>query len=938
MKKHKILIIDDSELNREILADMLEDFYEIEEAEDGEQGIRLLEEKGDTFSLVLLDLKMPVMDGYEVLKIMKQKQWLDVLPVICISSEASGESICLAYELGASDYFTRPFDAQAVLNRVRNTILLKEKVFSNLQDAMEMLSTIFFRILKVDLTDGTCIILKGANGEERKIADISFNLSDILDTILSCGYIHEEDWNGYQKFCSIENLRKKIKNGNDKLIFHYRSKIEQEFRWFSMEVIKSLEYTPEHQVVMLYVRDVNDEYLKQLNLAIRRTRDSVGTVTVNVSKGVCISGSSGLEILELQHKKERWESYVERISKKISQENIREDFKQKFSRENMLKCFLKDSNVIRSEFSAYYQGETDLRMYRATAEVIRSSVQDQVEAIVYITDITSSYISETIPHLLYRKNFDEIALIDSKKKCMGMNSPEAFDVKSYLERELDYDSYVERIAQKSIPEDERESFKRDTQLDKIKQELDKRGHYALTVHHMEPNGEKRLKSYTYLYLSKEFGVILAAVEDVTELSEQDVLTGGYNRQGFIHQVEKILENCEDVTKYAVMFFNIKNFKAVNELFGTNDGDMVLRGAYQLIQKSKLKPLVTARVEADHFTCFIERKNLDLDVLTQMCQYRLSRQGKTLHLYGRCGIYILEADDIQVDGMINRAKLAKKYITDEYVQVYKIYDASMQSAYMDEAKLSGDIKEGIDQEQFQIYYQPVVNSQTGEITAAEALVRWIHPKRGFVSPAIFIPALEQSGHISKLDLYVLKKVDEFQKKRYKEGKKIVPVSVNLSWMDFYDETLMKWLRNKCEDDSIPPNSYRVEITETSYAAIEENYNEDLECLRKAGILVLLDDFGSGYSSFGMLQNYNFDIMKIDMSFVRQIETNPKSRSIIRFIIALAHEMGLHLVAEGAETQAQVDFLKESGCDLIQGFYFYKPLPEGEFVKLLDEICE
>ena len=182
--------------------------------------------------------------------------------------------------------------------------------------------------------------------------------------------------------------------------------------------------------------------------------------------------------------------------------------------------------------------------------------------------------------------------------------------------------------------------------------------------------------------------------------------------------------------------------------------------------------------------------------------------------------------------------------------------------------------------------------------------------------------------------MLDSVNEFQKKRYQSDKITVPVSTNLSWMDFYDEKIMNWLERKCADTSIPSGLSRMEITETSYAAIEADRSATLEALREAGILLLLDDFGSGYSSFGMLQNYNFDIMKIDMSFVRQIETNTKTRSIIRFIIEMAHTMDIKIIAEGAETKEQVEFLRDNGCDYIQGYYFYKPMPEKEFVKLLD----
>lgn len=935
MKKRKILIIDDSILNRELLADMLSDFYEVEEVQDGKAAIEILETKRDTFSLVLLDLMMPIMDGYEFLKIMKERRWIEELPVICISSENSSESLRRVYALGASDYFARPFDAETVFHRVENVISLKEKGYSALSDALEMLSSIFYQILKIDLTDDTYTVLKEMPEDRNGLKKVGATLSECLYEMAQNDNVYKEDRQGYLNFCCIENLKKKLESGNDRLVFNYRARVSQEFRWVSMEIIKSIEYRSDHQIAVLYLRDVNDEYLKQLDTVIRRTKDSVSAVTMNVSSGVCISESTTIERLETLQKNEPMDSYVDRISQWIPRMENREDFRQQFGRENLLKCFSEGNNVIAKEMSAYWHSTKTLRMYRVTAEVIRNSERGQIEAILYVTDVTPSYISETIPQLLYKKNFDEIALIDSKRKCMGMNSTEDFDVESYLERECDYDIYVDRIAGGSIPKEERETFKRDTQLEKIKQELDKRERYSFTVHQTDKNGEKRLKNYTYLYLSKKFGVILAAVEDVTEISDQDILTGGYNRQGFIHKVEKILASCEDATRYVVAFFNIKNFKAVNELFGTDNGDVFLRALYEEIQNSPLAPLVTARMEADHFVCLFDRKKLDFGILEKACHRKMTRDGKTLHIYGRCGIYLLCDKKMPIDGMISRAKLAEKYIVDEYAQAYKIYDDSMQSAYIDKATLSGELKDGLEQGQFQVYYQPVINTQTGKIVGAEGLIRWIHPKRGFISPSVFISALEENGHISKLDLYVMRSVYEFQKRRYQKGQPVVPISVNLSWMDFYDERIMKCLKDRCEDLTIPADLCRLEITETSYAAIEEDRNDVLNYLRRSGVQILLDDFGSGYSSFGMLQNYNFDIMKIDRSFVCQIETNPKSRSIIRFIIELAHELGLRLIAEGAETKAQVDFLKESGCDLIQGYYFYKPLPEEEFVKLLEE---
>jgi len=662
-----------------------------------------------------------------------------------------------------------------------------------------------------------------------------------------------------------------LAKGRERISLNYRTLIKQEYRWVCMEVIRSAEYKPDAQIAMMYIRDINDEYLKHLDKIIRHAKDAFASVIVNISDGSCIMANSRIVSLELKDVNEPLDSYIERISQSIPQREVRTQYRKVFCVDNLRECLAQGKDMIQWECPVYAAKGISLRMIRTTVEMVRNVSYDRLEALIYFSDITENYFSEQIPHMLYRKNFDRIEIIER---------------------------------------------------------------YSFSVHQFNKEGEKCLKNYTFFYLNKFFDTIVATVEDITEKFEQDILTGGYNRQGFIRHVERILKESEDRTGYAVVFFDIKNFKAVNELFGTEIGDMMLRKVYEDVRKSELKPLVSAREDADHFICLVERKNLNLDMLTGMCQKKLTRGGKTLHLSVKCGIFMLEKKKMSVNGMIDRAKIAQRYITDEFVQSYKIYDSSMKNTYIDKATLAGELEEGIEQGQFKVYFQPVVDAMTGKIASAESLIRWFHPKKGFISPGVFIPALEESGHISELDLYVLDSVNEFQKKRYQSDKITVPVSTNLSWMDFYDETIMNWLEKKCADASMPSGLCRMEITETSYAAIEADRNATLEALREAGILLLLDDFGSGYSSFGMLQNYNFDIMKIDMSFVRQIETNTKTRSIIRFIIEMAHTMDIKIIAEGAETKEQVEFLRDNGCDYIQGYYFYKPMPEEEFVKLLD----
>lgn len=204
--KLKILIVDDSELNRELLAGMLGDEYEIYQVENGKKAIDILEENREQFKLVLLDINMPVMDGYEVLSIMKRRKWLDKLPVIVISAEISGESVKKAYELGASDYFVRPFNVAIVLRRVRNMITLYDNISSNLKDAVTMLSTIFYRILKIDLEADSYEIIEQGNSDPLRELYQKESISACLKDVAEKGYIHEEDYKEYTEFCSLERV------------------------------------------------------------------------------------------------------------------------------------------------------------------------------------------------------------------------------------------------------------------------------------------------------------------------------------------------------------------------------------------------------------------------------------------------------------------------------------------------------------------------------------------------------------------------------------------------------------------------------------------------------------------------------------------------------------------------------------------------------------
>ena len=934
--KLKILIVDDSELNRELLAGMLEDEYEIYQVENGKKAIDILEENREQFKLVLLDINMPVMDGYEVLSIMKRRKWLDKLPVIVISAEISGESVKKVYELGASDYFVRPFNVAIVLRRVRNMITLYDNISSNLKDAVTMLSTIFYRILKIDLEADSYEIIEQGNSDPLRELYQKESISACLKDVAEKGYIHEEDYKEYTEFCSLEHLKKIFLDGSQYASLQYRRVLEGQYRWVSMEIVRSTEYREDNQQVVMYIRDINDDYLKLLQIAMCHTLDSVGIVSANISQGICLSFAGRRDELECQSE-ESIDTYIQRVSEMIPMPESREHFCQVFSQQNMLKLFTEGTAALSMEAAFFYSEEQQPCVLRINVDMACNSFSREIEGVLHFTDVTVAYLIENVPQKIYQKDYENIIIIDAKREKMIKTDVLSSVISDYLKKEEAYEGYRSYSSHRAVVESERERFKKCVELSTIKEGLCKDKQYFFTIHETDKTGEVRLKRYSYIYIDERVDIIVGAREDITEFSEKDVLTGGYNRRGFIRITERLLNEVPDRTKYAVLFFNVKNFKAVNELFGVESGDVVLQNIFRTLTHSKLSPVITARVESDHFVCLVENKNLDFEELTSVCDNKFVKDGKCMNLIIRCGIFYVEEKPMKISGMIDRAKLAKRYITDEYVQPYMVYDHSMQVSYIDKAKLAGELQEGIAKEQFKVYYQPVIDTKTGKIASAEALIRWIHPDKGFISPALFIPALEENGHISELDFYVLKKVWQFINDRCENNKFVVPISVNLSWMDFYDEIMMEKILKEMDRfrENGREHMARFEITETSYAAIRENRSGILESLRIKNAKILLDDFGSGFSSFGMLQDYDFDILKIDMSFIRKIGENPKTKSIVHSIIGMAHEIGIKTVAEGVETEEQVSFLRQSGCDYIQGYYYSKPLPEEEFVEFLEK---
>lgn len=411
---------------------------------------------------------------------------------------------------------------------------------------------------------------------------------------------------------------------------------------------------------------------------------------------------------------------------------------------------------------------------------------------------------------------------------------------------------------------------------------------------------------------------------IVNLLQYDRLTGVYTREFFYRKLRERLDANPDKS-YCIVCANVENFKLFNDTFGVREGDRLLRAIADILRKTAGKENFCGRFRADRFLFLQEAdprwltgegKELEPEVLNHKVTFRW-------------GVYEITDRNVQVEQMCDRVLLAAHSIKGKYNQFLAVYDDALRAKLLREQAISDAMEPALANEEFLVYLQPKYSLKRGCIAGAEALVRWIHPQWGFMSPGEFIPLFEKNGFIPRLDRYMWDKVCRLLGQWKREGHPMIPISVNVSRADIFQQDLVKTLTGLTEKYGVEPKYLHLEITESAYVDNASRIVEKLKELRQLGFPIEMDDFGSGYSSLNMLGQLRMDVLKLDMQFVRNETGKPEDRSILRDIVTMGHRLGLGIVAEGAETQQQVERLKAAGCDYVQGYFFAKPMPVEQF---------
>ena len=411
-------------------------------------------------------------------------------------------------------------------------------------------------------------------------------------------------------------------------------------------------------------------------------------------------------------------------------------------------------------------------------------------------------------------------------------------------------------------------------------------------------------------------------------SEFDMLTNIPNVNRFYVDAGRAIMEDES-NHYAIISFDIDKFKLINDLFGMSTGDEVLKHIANVLRDRVPENGWYCRVHSDMFLICIPYSNRgDIIKKVEKIRKEIYKNSFSFDVNTTYGIYLVEDVTIPINLMCDRATLAARTVKGNAMNFCAFYDEQYRAEIIKNTEIERDMNAAISHKQFLMYLQPKYNLVTGKICGAEVLARWKHPVKGLIQPNDFIPLFERNGFILRLDEYMWEEACKTLARWREEGRKLVPLSVNISRYHIQHNDLVGAWKRLIKKYRIPTSYLTLEITETFFYDSKDLY-EVLEQLQAMGFLLEIDDFGAGYSSLNMIRQIPVDTIKIDKDFLDKKLSTEKGKIVISHTIAMAKDLKLGVIAEGVETKEHVDFLKSSSCDVAQGFFFAKPMPVKEF---------
>ncbi|MDD3797293.1 MAG: EAL domain-containing protein, partial [Lachnospiraceae bacterium] len=420
------------------------------------------------------------------------------------------------------------------------------------------------------------------------------------------------------------------------------------------------------------------------------------------------------------------------------------------------------------------------------------------------------------------------------------------------------------------------------------------------------------------------------------LAEQDRLTGLYNREFFMEETKRMLLQNPD-KKFVLVRMDIFNFRLFNSFFGTKAGDELLLKMARKIEEKRIPYETYGRIKSDVFCICAQYDKEQLELALHRAEEWSQGLCENYRIRFSFGLYVIEDRRLEMEKMYSCATEAARKNKKSVNNLFTYYNKKISVEEEQEQRLINQMDAALKSQQFQVYLQPKYSLETEKPCGAEALVRWIHPGRGIISPGEFIPVFEKNGQILQLDYYMWEKVCRLLHQwllKMGKGGKLYPISVNISRISLYNPQIIQQLVSLTDTYRVPRQLLQLEITESAYMSNPDLMKDIIHQLREKGFVILMDDFGSGYSSLNTLKEIEVDILKIDMKFLPSDGHNVKNEKILTSVVRMAGWIGMPVIVEGVETKEQKDFLESIGCTCVQGFYYAKPMPVADYERLLE----
>ncbi|MCF8923279.1 EAL domain-containing protein [Clostridioides difficile] len=421
-----------------------------------------------------------------------------------------------------------------------------------------------------------------------------------------------------------------------------------------------------------------------------------------------------------------------------------------------------------------------------------------------------------------------------------------------------------------------------------------------------------------------------------KIAYTDPLTGADSIDKFKINSNKLFAK-NNPEEYALFYIDVDKFKYINDMFGYDMGNDTLIHISNTIASELKEDEIFARVSADHFVLLIKYKTDD-DIKTRLnniynkVQILSNPKINYYKLILDCGIYKISKSDNDINTIMDRANTARKTIKGGHKNSFVFYDKEMHKKILKEKEIENSMVDALNNGEFIVYFQPKYSLSDYQIIGAEALVRWDNPQKGLIPPIEFIPVFERNGFIVNIDFYVFEEVCKKIREWMDEGQKVVPISVNLSRMHFVNSNFIEEFKLIVDKYKIPTRLIELELTETAVLDNIEGLLDTMNNLKEKGFVISMDDFGTGYSSLNLLKELPVDILKLDRAFFTEKDESNNEKIVISNVIKMAKELKMKVISEGVETISQVEFLKQIGCDMVQGYLFSKPMPVKEFEKI------